>query len=87
MDVMVHNRGAEVDLEKNHPYPQGGEMYFVAPPLKIAPSNSLCPAVSVFFYQPIGEGKDKLVIQKKPSTLWIRSKSTKEEQFVQFEKL
>lgn len=87
MDVMVHNRGSEVDIEKNHPYPHNGEMYFVAPPLKIAPDNSLCPAVTVFFYQPVGDDKDNLVIQKKPSTLWLRSKGTKEEQFIQFEML
>lgn len=86
MDIMVHNRGVDVDIEKNHPYPHDSEMYFVAPPFKITPDNSLCPAVTVFFYQPVGESEGEL-IQKQPSTIWIRSKGTTGEQFVQFEPL
>lgn len=85
MDVMIHNRGVEMDIEKNHPYPDNAEMYFVALPLKIAPNNSLCPAVTVFFYQPINTSPDDLLLEKQPSTIWIRSKGAIADQFVQFE--
>ncbi|MBH2007449.1 hypothetical protein I8H83_02510 [Candidatus Saccharibacteria bacterium] len=87
MDVMVHNRGVDFDIEKNHPYVADGEMYFVAPPFKIMPDDSLCPAVTVFFYQPVGESDEGQLIEKQPSTIWIRSVGTKAEQFVQFEPL
>jgi hypothetical protein len=86
MDVMVHNRGVEVDIEKNHPYPHNGEMYFVAPPLKIAPNNSLSPAVSVFFYQPVNDNVG-ITIEKQPSTIWVRSKGARADQFFQYETL
>jgi hypothetical protein len=85
MDVMVHNRGVDFDIERNHPYPQNSEMYFVAPPLKIMPYNSLCPAVTVFFYQPVDDEDKKQPVEKQPSTIWIRSKGASEEQFIQFE--
>jgi hypothetical protein len=87
MDVMVHNRGVEVDIEKNHPYPHDSEIYFVAQPLKIVPNDSLCPAVTVFFYQPVGEDQEGLLITKQPSTFWLRSKGAVADQFVQFEPL
>lgn len=83
MDVMVHNRGVEFDIDKNHPYPHNSEMYFVAPPLKIAPNNSLCPAVTIFFYQPIGSSP--VTIEKQPTTVWVRSKGAREDLFFQYE--
>lgn len=84
MDVMVHNRGVEMDIEKNHPYPHDSEMFFVAPPLKIAPNNSLCPAVTVFFYQPVNNN-GQITIEKQPTTVWVRSRGAKADQFFQYE--
>lgn len=86
MDVMVHNRAVDVDIEKNHPYPHDSEMYFVAPPLKIASNNSLSPAVSVFFYQPVNNNVG-ITIEKQPSTIWVRSKGAQADQFFQYETL
>jgi len=77
LDVMVHDRNADVCLIDNHPYPNNAEMYFVHLPIKITPDNINLPVISLFFYQPINT--TTMVIQKKPITFWGRSKEQKKD--------
>lgn len=77
LDVIIHNRNSAIDLEHNHPYPNNSEMFFVHSPIQITPNNDNLPALSLFFYQPIGTTTK--IIQKESIVFWGRSKGQKED--------
>jgi hypothetical protein len=77
LDVIIHDRNNIIDFEHNHPYPNNSEILFVHPPIQITPNNENLPALSLFFYQPIGTTIK--IIQKESIIFWGRSKEQKED--------
>lgn len=80
MDVMVANRGVNFDFTRNHPYP-GRQVIFVAPPIKIALTNPVLPAVTIFVYQLIDKGTS--TTNAPPMIFWGRSKGAQTDQMFQ----
>jgi hypothetical protein len=60
VDIFVHNRAYEFHHLDQLPYPNGGEIMWLAPPIKFENNASVfLPAVTIFAYQPVGvDGED-----------------------------
>jgi hypothetical protein len=83
MDILVHGRGNELSPAGNHPYPGGVPLSAIAPPMKITPKDTRCPAVTVFFYQPIDD--EPLADRKLLTTLFAGSNTTSDALIIQYE--